>query len=106
MEDDAATEEKKYENVVETRKVVAQENPDVADEIPSFALKSQQGFDQNIEKTTFKIEISCKRYSMEAWFIWRGVRIGFLISLRLKPDLYGFTAHYDPVNNQYKLVVA
>jgi len=39
---------------------------------------------------------------------WRrgGVRIGFLISLRVKPDLYGFTAHYDPVNNQYKLVVA
>ena len=64
MEDDAATEEKKYENVVETRKVVAQENPDVADGIPSF--ESQQGFDQNIEKTTFKIEISCKRYSMEA----------------------------------------
>lgn len=34
MEDDDATEEKKYENVVETRKVVDQENPDVADGIP------------------------------------------------------------------------
>ena len=34
MEDDAATEESKYENVVETRKVVDQENPDVADGIP------------------------------------------------------------------------
>ena len=33
MEDDDATEEKKYENVVETRKVVDQENPDVADRI-------------------------------------------------------------------------
>lgn len=99
MEDDVATEEKKYENVVETRKVVAQKNQQM-----EFIQTGR--FDKNIEKTTFKIEISCTRYSMEAWFIWRGVRIGFLISLRLKPDLYGFTAHYDPVNNQYKLVVA